>query len=75
MIPGDRFVTISPYLIREERQNIFSLWPSQCRNHDPEEICFRIWTNVKWMVEFLRKFQGRGIKIGVTQLISPLLAK
>ena len=47
MIPGELFASISPYLISEEIWNIMKLRPSQRRIRDPQQICCRIWTNVK----------------------------
>ena len=40
------FASIFPYLISEERRNILSLWPSQRRNSDPEQICAKDERNV-----------------------------
>ena len=38
---------ISLYQICEEKQNILNLLPTQLQNHESEQICCWIWTNVK----------------------------
>ena len=63
MITGELCALISPYLISEERRSISILWPSQIRNHDPEQMSCRIWRNVQMDCRIAQQFQGRGIKI------------
>ena len=66
MIPGELFASISLYLIiSDERWNIVnwicdydSVEPVTLSNYVAEYE--QMW---KWMSEFLRKFQSRGIKI------------
>ena len=61
MIPCELFASISPSLISEEKRNISRLWPSQRWNSDSEKYITE--QMLKWMVEYLDKFQGRSFKI------------
>ena len=61
MKPYKGFISISTYLIREERWN--------CYRHSfepvtrPEQYVSEYEQMWKWMVEFLSQFKGRGMKI------------
>ena len=65
MKPCIVFSSISPYLIIVKRDEI--LWYCERHNVEPENLSKlgaeyeQMW---KWMVEFLSKSRGRGIKIG-----------
>ena len=64
MKPCKIFTWFSLYIIILWRRNVSSFWPSQRWNRDPEQICCRRYDQIsKWMVEFLSKFLGCGIKI------------
>ena len=57
-------VPIFPYLISEGRRNCSTLWPAQKRNRDSQGTYVTKYKHMrKWIVEFLRKFESRGIKI------------
>ena len=65
MFPCTVFISISPYLISEERWNLWN-----CDRHSVEPVTMNKYVaeneqNLMWKlrVEFLTKFQGRGIKI------------
>ena len=60
-------------LISEDRRSISCLRPTQRRNRVHERIRYQICTNEKTVVEFLSKFQDRGIKIA--RVNSILVAK
>ena len=54
---------IYPYLISERRRNCSTLWPAQQQNRDLRKHVTKHKNMWEWMVEFLRKFENRGIKI------------
>ena len=70
MKPCKIFSWIFPYLISEGRRNISCFFIiiyyniSKCHSAETVTKCVTEYVQIwKWMVEFLSKFQGRGIKI------------
>ena len=56
-------VPIYLYLISDRRRNCSALWPAQQQNPDSQEHITKYKNMRKLMVEFLRKFENRDIKI------------
>ena len=48
---------------RKGIRNCSTLSPEQQGNQDSQETYYQIYKNAKIMVEFLRKFENRGIEI------------
>ena len=63
MKPCKVFTSISPYLIREWWQNISSFWQLSLETVTRSKYVAKYEHAWKWMVEFLSKFRGHGIKI------------
>ena len=73
MKPCKIFTSFYPFLISEAGRNILRFWPSQRRNRNPCKYIEEYQQMWKWMVEFLKNFHDRGIKIA--RVNSILIAK